>query len=152
MANFLIENDVQVILGCHPHVLEPIEMKTVTLEDGSSKTGFVIYSMGNFFSAQTYPNTRNTLILNVQVRKSGKTGEISIDNATYTPIYVYDNYSGQNPNSNGQDRYELLDIESIISEYEASTGNWNQSMYDLAKTELERTVQIVGPEINNIIY
>ena len=148
LANFLIENDVQVILGCHPHVLEPIEMKTVTLEDGSSKTGFVIYSMGNFFSAQTYPNTRNTLILNVQVRKSGKTGEISIDNA----IYVYDNYSGQNPNSNGQDRYELLDIESIISEYEASTGNWNQSMYDLAKTELERTVQIVGPEINNIIY
>ena len=151
LANFLIENDVQVILGCHPHVLEPIEMKTVTMEDGTNKTGFVIYSMGNFFSAQTYPNTRNTLILNVQVRKNGKTKEISIDNATYTPIYVYDNNLGRNPNSNGQDRYELLDIETIISEYEAGTGNWNQAMYDLARTELDRTVQIVGPEINNMV-
>ncbi len=149
LAKFLIENDVKVILGCHPHVLEPMEMKTVTMEDGTTKTAFVIYSMGNFFSAQTYENTRNTLILNVQVRKNGQTGEITIDNATYTPIYVYDNNSGQNPNANGQDRYELLDIETIIKEYEAGTGNWNQTMYNLAKTELERTVNILGPEIVN---
>lgn len=149
LAEFLIKNDVQVILGCHPHVLEPMEMKTVTMEDGTTKTGFVIYSMGNFFSAQTFANTRNTLVLNVQVRKDGATGKISIDNATYTPVYVYDNDSGNNPNANGKDRYELLDIENIISEYEAGTGNWNQTMYNLAKTELDRTVKILGPEIYN---
>ena len=149
LAEFLIKNDVQVILGCHPHVLEPMEMKTVTMEDGSTKTGFVIYSMGNFFSAQTFANTRNTLILNVQVRKDGETGKISIDNATYTPIYVFDNNTGGNPNNNGSDRYELLDIESIISDYESGTGNWNSTMYNLAKTELDRTVNILGPEIFN---
>ena len=149
LAEFLIKNDVQVILGCHPHVLEPMEMKTVTMEDGSTKTGFVIYSMGNFFSAQTFANTRNTLILNVQVRKNGETGKISIDNATYTPIYVFDNNTGGNPNNNGSDRYELLDIESIISDYESGTGNWNSTMYNLAKTELDRTVNILGPEIFN---
>ncbi len=149
LAEFLIQNDVQVILGCHPHVLEPMQMKTVTMEDGTTKTGFVIYSMGNFFSAQTFANTRNTLVLNVQVRKDGATGKISIDNATYTPVYVYDNDSGNNPNANGKDRYELLDIENIIAEYEAGTGNWNQTMYNLAKTELERTVNILGPEIFN---
>ena len=151
LANFLISNDVKVILGCHPHVLEPMEMKTVTLDDGTTKTGFVIYSMGNFFSAQTFENTRNTLILNVQVRKNGETNEISIDNATYTPVYVYDNNSGQNPNANGQDRYELLDIETIINEYESGTGNWNEAMYNLAKTELNRTTAILGPEIFNRI-
>ncbi len=149
LAKFLITNDVQVILGCHPHVLEPMEMKTVTMEDGSTKTGFVIYSMGNFFSAQTFANTRNTLILNVQVRKDGETGKISIDNATYTLIYVFDNNTGGNPNNNGSDRYELLDIESIISDYESGTGNWNSTMYNLAKTELDRTVNILGPEIFN---
>ncbi len=149
LAEFLIKNDVKVILGCHPHVLEPMEMKTVTMEDGTTKTGFVIYSMGNFFSAQTYDNTRNTLILNVQVRENGKTGEVTIDNATYTPVYVFDNNTGGNPNSNGSDRYELLDIETIISEYETGTGNWNERMYNLAKTELNRTVNILGPEIFN---
>ncbi len=137
LAEFLIKNDVQVILGCHPHVPEPIEMKEVKMEDGSTKSGFVIYSMGNFFSAQTFPNTRNTLILNVQVRKDGKTNKISIDNATYTPVYVYDN------GLNAKDRYELLDIENIIAEYEAGTGKWSESMYNLAKTELDRLVKIL---------
>ncbi len=143
LAEFLIKNDVQVILGCHPHVLEPIEMKTVTMEDGTTKSGFVIYSMGNFFSAQTFPNTRNTLILNVQVRKDGATGKVSVDQATYTPIYVYDN------DLNAKDRYELLDIENIIAEYEAGDSKWSKSMYNLAKTELDRTVKILGPEIFN---
>lgn len=141
LAEFLIKNDVKVILGCHPHVLEPLEMKTVTMEDGTEKTGFVIYSMGNFFSAQTFPNTRNTLILNVQVRKDGRTKEINIDKATYTPVYVYDN------GLNAKDRYELLDIENIIKEYEEDNSKWSKKMYDLAKTELERTVNILGPEI-----
>ncbi len=149
LAEFLIQNDVNVILGCHPHVLEPMQMKTVTMEDGSTKTGFVIYSMGNFFSAQTFDNTRNTLILNVQVRKNGATNEITIDNATYTPIYVFDNNTGGNLNYNGTDRYELLDIENIISQYEAGVGNWSEKMYNLAKTELTRTVNILGPEIYN---
>lgn len=137
LAEFLIKNDVQVILGCHPHVPEPIEMKTVTMEDGTTKSGFVIYSMGNFFSAQTFPNTRNTLILNVQVRKDGKTNKVSVDNATYTPIYVYDN------GLNAKDRYELLDIETIIAEHEADSSKWSQSMYNLAKTELDRLVKIL---------
>ncbi len=151
LAEFLIKNDVNVILGCHPHVLEPMQMKTVAMEDGSTKTGFVIYSMGNFFSAQTFDNTRNTLILNVQVRKNGATNEITIDNATYTPIYVFDNNTGGNLNYNGTDRYELLDIENIISQYEAGVGNWSEKMYNLAKTELTRTVNILGPEIYNRI-
>lgn len=143
LAEFLIKNDVKVILGCHPHVPEPIEMKTVSMEDGTTKEGFVIYSMGNFFSAQTFANTRNTLILNVQVRKDGQTNEVNIDNATYTPVYVYDN------GLNAKDRYELLDIENIIAEYESGNGNWSKSMYNLAKTELDRTVKLFGPEIFN---
>ena len=77
------------------------------------------------------------------IRTNGQTNEISIDNATYTPVYVYDNNFGQNPNANGNDRYELLDIETIISEYEKGIGNWNQTMYNLAKKELERTVNIL---------
>ena len=149
LAKFLIENDVQVILGCHPHVLEPMEMKTVTMDDGTTKSGFVIYSMGNFFSAQTFPNTRNTVIVDVKVCKDGSTHKVSVDSANYVPVYVYDNSFGQNPNYNGKDRYELLDIETIIKEYESGLGNWNEAMYNLARTELERTQNIVGPEISN---
>lgn len=143
LAEFLIKNDVNVILGCHPHVLEPLEMKKVTMDDGTQKEGLVIYSMGNFFSAQVYPNTRNTIILNVQIRKNGETGKISIDKATYTPVYDFDN------GSSAKDRYTLLDLDEIISSYQAGDGIWSKSKYDLAITEKKRIENIVGPEIDN---
>lgn len=144
LADFLLENDVNVILGCHSHVPQPMEMRTVTMEDGTTKTGFVIYSMGNFFSAQKDINTRDTIILNVQIRKNGKTGEITIDKATYAPVYDYDNGAGTS------ERYELLDLNGIIEDYEAGKGNWSQAKYNLAITEKERIKKIVGPEIDNL--
>lgn len=143
IADFLIENDVNVILGCHPHVPQPMEMRTVTLKDGTKKTGFVIFSMGNFFSAQTFDNTRNTLILNVKIRKDNKTGKIFVDQATYAPLYVYDN------GLNAKDRYEILDLNEIIRSYEAGESTWSKNMYDLAKTEKARLEKIVGPQIYN---
>ena len=145
LAEFLIKNGADVILGNHSHVPEPMEMKTVTLEDGSKKEGFVIYSMGNFFSAQTQEYTRDTLIVDVEIRKDGKTGKISIDKANYTPVYVYDN------GLDAKDRYELLDIEKIIQDYENGASEYSEKIYNLSKSELKKIVEIVGPEIDNTI-
>ena len=145
LAEFLIKNGADIILGNHAHVPEPMEMKEVTLDDGTTREGFVIYSMGNFFSAQTQNYTRDTLILNIEVRKDGETGKISIDKATYTPVYVYDN------GTSAKDRYELLDIEKIISDYEAGNSNYSTSMYNLMRSELNKITEIVGPEIDNTV-
>lgn len=101
--------------------------------------------MGNFFSAQTFPNTRNTLLLKFAIRKNGKTGEITVDKVNYVPLYVYDN------GKNAKDRYTILDLDAIIEDYEAGNGNWSKTMYDLAKTEKDRLVKIVGPEIDNTV-
>ena len=73
LADFLFKNGVNIILGSHPHVLQPMEKKTITLEDGTSKDCFVIYSLGNFISGQTMKNTRNSVILNISITKNGKT-------------------------------------------------------------------------------
>lgn len=145
LAEFLIKNGADVILGNHSHVPEPMEMKKVTLEDGTEREGFVIYSMGNFFSAQTQNYTRDTLIVNVEIRKNGESGKITIDKATYTPVYVYDN------GVNAKDRYELLDLEKIIEDYEAGNSEYSEKIYNLAKTELKKIVEIVGEEIQNKI-
>ena len=120
-------------------------MRTVTAEDGTEKTGFVIFSMGNFFSAQTFDNTRNTLILNVRIRKNAETGKITVDQATYAPLYVYDN------GLQAKDRYEILDLDAIINSYEAGETTWSKNMYDLAVTEKARLEKIVGPQIYNNI-
>lgn len=141
LAEFLIANDVKIILGCHPHVLQPMKMLTVETDDGEKKEGLVIFSQGNFFSNQTRKNTRNTAIFNIEVKKDGKTDEVTIESATYTPIYVNIKDIG------AKDRYELLDLEEIIRSYEAGEETWSESMYKLAITEKERCLNLIGSEI-----
>ena len=62
LADLLFQNGADIILGSHPHVLQPMETKTITLEDGSTKNCFVIYSLGNFMSGQTKKNTRHRIM------------------------------------------------------------------------------------------
>ncbi len=49
LAHLLIDAGADVVLGHHPHVLQPIEI--FRAEDG--RTGLVIYSLGNFVSNQS---------------------------------------------------------------------------------------------------
>lgn len=53
-AHFLIAHGVDVILGSHPHVVEPAEYISQLKPGGSSKTKFIIYSMGNCLSNQRW--------------------------------------------------------------------------------------------------
>ncbi len=144
LADFLFENGADIILGSHPHVLEPMEKRTITLEDGSTKDGFVIYSLGNFVSGQVYANTKSTVILDIQITKDSE-GNISIDSINYTPVYLYD----RGGSSTSRTRYKLYDIEKSISDYENGTDSTiSKSLYDTLKTELANIQKNVGPEIN----
>ena len=142
LAELLIKNDVDIILGSHPHVLQPMKMLKVKNDEGEEKEGLVIFSQGNFFSNQTQENTQNTAIFNIEVKKNGKTGEVTVEKVTYAPIYVNRKEPG------AKDRYELLDLDEIIRSYEAGEEIWSESMYQLALKERERCVKIIGPEIN----
>ena len=137
LANFLFQNGVDIILGNHPHVLQPMEKRSVTLEDGTVKDCFVIYALGNFICDQNSENTRNSIILNLDITKNVN-GKISIDKVDYVPIYMY-------KNSNLSIRkMKLLDIEKSISDYESgvntSIGN---STYNVLKNELENIKEII---------
>lgn len=143
LADFLFENGVDIILGSHPHVLEPMEKRTITLEDGSTKDGFVIYSLGNFVSGQIYANTKSTVILDIQLTKNSD-GKISIDQVTYTPLYLYDSGSGAKSRS----RYTLIDIEKAIEDYDNNkAGSVSKTLYNTLKSELATITKTVGPEI-----
>lgn len=138
LADFLFENGVDIIFGSHPHVLQPMEKKTITLEDGSSKDVFVIYSLGNFISNQSDINTQDTVILNLQITKSGKDGKISIDSVDYIPVYCYNKGSGV------KNRYELIDLKQSISSYEAGTTALSETLYSTLKKALNRIENVIN--------
>lgn len=142
LADFLFENGVDLILGSHTHCLEPMEKRTVTMEDGTTKDGFIIYSLGNFMSGQKHENSRQSVILNIQLTKNGETNKISIDSVTYTPIYMYNFYQ-----SGVLQRFKIMDIEAEIEKYESGDTSIGFSMYQTLKSELANVYEVVGEEI-----
>ena len=142
LADFLFENGADIILGNHPHVLEPMEKREIELENGETKEGFIVYSLGNFMADQNYKNTRSTAILELSITKSAETGKISIDSATYTPVYIYKDTSASTQ------KFKLLDIENTILAYEEGIDtSIGKTMYNTLVSELENIKNILGDEI-----
>lgn len=88
----LIEAGADVILGHHPHVLQPIE--SYAARDG--RTGLIAYSLGNFISSQNYgitdgnrsharANRGDGIVLNLHVRKED--GRTFLTKAEFLPIW-----------------------------------------------------------------
>lgn len=141
LADFLFQNGVDVILGNHPHVLEPMEKRTVTLADGTQKDGFVIYALGNFCADQREEITRDSIILNLSITKHSD-GKISIDHANYVPIYF-----SKNIITTGNKKFKTIDLEKTIATYESgSDTSIGATNYKNLKTQLEKIKEIVGPE------
>ena len=86
-AKFLAENNVDIVIGAHPHVIQPVTWIGDTL---------VVYSLGNFVSAQMQDQNYNKMVglmtsLNITKNvKNGKT-EIKIDNVKNDLIFTYYN-------------------------------------------------------------
>ena len=143
LADFLFQNGVDIVLGNHPHVLEPMEKRTITLEDGTMKDGFIIYSLGNFIADQNAKNTRNSVILNLTITKHTD-GKVTIDKADYVPIYMYKDTSLKTK------KMKLIDINKAISNYESGTDtSIGEKLYSTLKSEKESIVSILGNPIGN---
>ena len=82
MAQFLSDNGVDVIIGTHPHVIQPVTYINNTL---------VIYSLGNFISAHEVVNTANRvgLMVSLDIEKDSTTSKISINNLESELLYTY---------------------------------------------------------------
>lgn len=110
LVDFLIKNGTDVIFGSHPHVPQPYELRDVTLEDGTKKQAFVIYSLGNFVSNQTDYYTKLGAVATVNLSKQGQ--EKKIENYKVTPIYTYVKKGA------GINTFKVVSLEKAIYEYD----------------------------------
>lgn len=112
LAKKIFENsDVDIIMGTHPHVVQPIEQITVK-KDNKLKTGTVLYSLGNFVSGQKkdYTDTGIIVELDVKINKSEPT-QNPVSSIKYTPVFV-----DKNPNK--KNKYRVVNINKAIYDYE----------------------------------
>lgn len=108
IAELLFHNGVDVILGSHSHEVGPMEMRTVTV-DGKEKNVFIAYSLGNFFSSMAEGTSQTSAILNLEFTMDAETGDTTISDVNYLPVYLADNGEA------AQTRYEVLPIRSAMA-------------------------------------
>ena len=82
IANYLASIGVDVVIGSHPHVIQPIEKIDDTL---------VIYSLGNFISAQEGEKKLVGMLASFDITKTTKdnTSQIVIDNVGVDLTWTY---------------------------------------------------------------
>ena len=68
----MLESGADAVIASHPHILQPMEYETIEEEDGNSRTGFILYSMGNFISSQTTEPRDAGVIFNMTLEKDGE--------------------------------------------------------------------------------
>ena len=88
IANYLSSLGVNLIIGAHPHVVDPVEY----INDGKT---FVIYSLGNFISDQIGIERLTGLMMEVTIKKVvdvDDTVTISIESPKAELIYTYSKY------------------------------------------------------------
>ncbi|MFZ5945517.1 MAG: CapA family protein [Bacillota bacterium] len=72
-----------IILGAHPHVLQPYEFMEV-----DNRQVFVVYSLGNFVSGQKERYRNSGAILNMVIEKSIVDSRPRIISVDFTPVWV----------------------------------------------------------------
>lgn len=96
----LIDAGVDIVYGCHPHVLQKIE---------SYSGGVIYYSLGNFsFGGNTNPRDRDSVIIQQEVIREPD-GSFSLGEMTLIPVAI--------SSSSGRNNYQPVPYEEDSAEY-----------------------------------
>lgn len=86
VAHAAAEAGADIIIGHHPHVLQPMEW----IETASSRKVFAVYSLGNFIAAQEGNRERTGGILQLEVVKTvkGREARIEVRQPAFIPTWI----------------------------------------------------------------
>lgn len=84
LSRIFLGAGVDVILGSHPHVIQPMEVMRI-----NNKDKLVIYSMGNFIGDQRGVERNSGAIFNISFEKDVSQGKTVLKSVSYTPTYSH---------------------------------------------------------------
>ncbi len=85
LADFLADKGVELIIGGHPHVIQPMEMRPQAGPD--KRPALVVYSLGNFISNMKTRDTRGGAMVTATLRRDS-VGRAYVANAAYRLVFV----------------------------------------------------------------
>ena len=116
---------VDAIIGTHSHYVQQVTLDT-------AKNQLVAYSLGDLLGDADRAGTDYSVLLDVEITKDGKTGEVKITGFDYTPVFIADETA-----TGGQLR--VLRIKEALAAYEANcVGCVSKETYEAMKSALSR--------------
>jgi poly-gamma-glutamate synthesis protein (capsule biosynthesis protein) len=87
LAWSLVDAGADIVMGSHPHVLQPAEVGSVMRAEGP-RDALVLYSLGNFVSNQRTPNRDVGVIARATIATCVETGAHHVVDVRFTPTWV----------------------------------------------------------------
>lgn len=87
----LLSRGVDVILGAHPHVVEPI-VKVLQYSNYKGNDTYAAYSLGNFLTGQRWRYTDSGIVAYVHIQRQGL--KTRVTGISYLPVYVQKSTDG----------------------------------------------------------
>lgn len=85
LAEHLRQQGVQLIIGSHPHVIQPMEFTTDSTD--VTRNCFLVYSLGNFISGMRTTDTRGGATARIKLMRD-RHGRAYVDNADYRLFFT----------------------------------------------------------------
>ena len=83
LANFLVDQGVDLIIGGHPHVIQPMK---VVRNEKENKDVLIVYSLGNFISNMKTADTRGGALVRATIRRD-ENGKAKFWEASYDTFF-----------------------------------------------------------------
>ena len=136
IAKRLNKLGVDIILGGHPHVIQPYEI----MRNESGNSTFVIYSQGNSLSNQSeqeigVAESEDGIMIKFTLEK--KDGNVSLKEYKIIPTWVYKEEKG-----NGTYYHKIIPVEEALAD--PKKYGISSDVYERVKTSLNRTKGILG--------
>lgn len=149
IAQKMCDLGIDVIVGGHPHVIQPMELLTST-SDENHKT-LCLYSTGNALSNQRRSlmrldtgHTEDGIIFNITFAKYSD-GTVRVEDASVLPTWINKYKSA----STGKDVYEIYPLDLQIEDWKTQM-DMKDSTAKEAKASYDRTMKIVGAGMEQI--
>lgn len=109
LADWLFAQGVDHIIGGHPHVLQPMERRNATAENGGN---VLVYSLGNYLSNQYKDNTVGGAMVRLDFVK--QEGKVKLVNCGYMLTYC------SRPQNSGKKNYRIVPVEmdSVLNQHD----------------------------------
>jgi len=139
VAEFCFKRGVKLVIGSHPHVIQPMEWR-------KDNDQLVVYSLGNFVSGQSSRYKNGGAMLHVELQRSDSVTTIS--KAEYELQYVY---------HDAHKRYHIIPVQqyesdtTLIAEA-ASRASMRQFASDSRKLLGEKNMNIGEKPVIDSVY